>query len=233
MRMLSSALGRHAGLGTFQDLQQCLLHTFTGDVAGDGDVLGFFRDLVDLVDVDDAVLRALDVIVRGLDQLQEDVLHVLADIARFRQRCGVRDGEGNVQKPRQRLGEIGLSGSGGAQQHDVGLLDLHVPVPLRGDALVMVVDRDGERFLRRVLSDHVFVKEFLDLLRFQEIDPGQFLLSLLSELLIQDIGAKIHALVADIDIARSRKKLPHLVLRLSAEGAADSVVSFGHFPSCQ
>ena len=97
----------------------------------------------------------------------------------------------------------------------------------------MVVDRDGERFLRRVLSDHVFVKEFLDLLRFQEIDAGQLLLSFFSELFVQDIGAEVNALVADIDISRSRKKLPHLVLRLSAEGAADSVISFGHFSSCQ
>ena len=48
---------------------------------------GFFGlagDLVDLVDVDDPGLGLLDVVVRGLDQLQQDVLDVLADASRPR-----------------------------------------------------------------------------------------------------------------------------------------------------
>src|SRR4029077_955443 len=42
-------------------------------VAGDRRVVGFAGDLVDLVDVDDATLRALDVVIGRLQQLQDDV----------------------------------------------------------------------------------------------------------------------------------------------------------------
>jgi hypothetical protein len=47
-------------------------------------VLGLAADLVDLVDVDDAALGLGDVVVGGLEQLEQDVLDVLAHIARPR-----------------------------------------------------------------------------------------------------------------------------------------------------
>jgi len=53
------------------DLQQRLLHALAGDVARDATGSRLLRrDLVDLVDVDDARLGALDVVVGGLEQLQ-------------------------------------------------------------------------------------------------------------------------------------------------------------------
>ena len=76
--------GRHVGDGALEDLQQRLLDALAGDVAGDRGVIGLARDLVDLVDVDDPALGALDVEVGGLDQAQEDVLDVFADVARPR-----------------------------------------------------------------------------------------------------------------------------------------------------
>src|SRR5262249_57265350 len=48
--VLAPALRRHAGGGPLEDLQQRLLHAFAGDVARDRRVVGFARDLVDLVD---------------------------------------------------------------------------------------------------------------------------------------------------------------------------------------
>ena len=48
-------------------LEQCLLDALTRDIAGDRRVLRLATDLVDLVDVDDALLSALDVAVSGLD----------------------------------------------------------------------------------------------------------------------------------------------------------------------
>src|SRR5690606_22785695 len=83
MRVLATALRRHRRGGALEDLQQRLLNAFTGDVARDRRVLALARDLVDLVDVDDAGLGLLDVVVRGLDQLEEDVLDVLTDVAGF------------------------------------------------------------------------------------------------------------------------------------------------------
>src|SRR5438105_13318270 len=81
MRMLAAALWRNVGNRAFQNFQQRLLHAFTGHVAGDRRVLVFPADLVDLIDVDDALLRALDVAVGCLKKFQDNVLDVFADIA--------------------------------------------------------------------------------------------------------------------------------------------------------
>ena len=78
--MLPPALGRDVGHRPFKDLQQRLLDALAGDVTGDRRVVGLAGDLVDLVDVDDLALGALDVEVRGLDEAEQDVLDVLADV---------------------------------------------------------------------------------------------------------------------------------------------------------
>src|SRR3990172_3993512 len=94
LRVLAAALGRHRGGGALDDLEQRLLHALARHVARDRRVLALARDLVDLVDVDDAPLRTLDVVVRVLQQVQDDVLDVLAHVARLGQRGGVGDREG-------------------------------------------------------------------------------------------------------------------------------------------
>src|SRR6185503_18151188 len=100
VRMLAPALRRHRGDGAFDELEQRLLHALARHVAGDRRVVRLARDLVDLVDVDDAALRLVDVVVAVLQELLDDVLDVLADIARFGERRRVGDHEGNVQQPR-------------------------------------------------------------------------------------------------------------------------------------
>ena len=172
MRVLAPALRRHRGGRALEDLQQRLLHAFAGDVAGDRRVVGLARDLVDLVDVDDPRLGLLDVVVGGLDQLQEDVLDVLADVAGLGQRGRVGDREGDVEDPRQRLGEQRLAAAGRAEQQDVRLLqlDLGVVAVLAGhlDPLVVVVDGDRERPLGGLLADHVLLQDLVDLARLRQ-----------------------------------------------------------------
>jgi hypothetical protein len=160
LRVLAPALRRHAGDGALDQLEQRLLHALARHVAGDRRVLGLARDLVDLVDVDDALLRLLDVVVALLQQLLDDVLDVLADVAGLGERGGVGDGERHVEHPRQRLGQQRLARAGRADQQDVGLgqLDLVVLLPAL-DALVVVVDRDREGLLRALLADHVLVED--------------------------------------------------------------------------
>ena len=122
--MLAAALRRHVGDGALEDLEQGLLHALAADVAGDRGVVGLARDLVDLVDVDDAALGAVDVEVGGLEEPQQDVLDVLTDVAGLGQRGGVGDAEGHVEHARQRLRQQRLARAGGAHQQHVGLLDL-------------------------------------------------------------------------------------------------------------
>src|SRR2546426_12845609 len=93
LRVLAPALGRHARHRPLEDLEERLLHAFARYVARDARVLGLAGDLVDLVDVDDAALGLGDVEVRGLEQPDENVLHVLTHVAGFGERGGVRDGE--------------------------------------------------------------------------------------------------------------------------------------------
>ena len=128
VRMLAPALRRNVGHRSFQDLQQRLLHALARDVAGDRRVFVLAADLVDLVDIDDALLALLHVAIGRLQQLQDDVLDVLAHVAGFGQGGGVHDGERHVQDLGQRLRHQGLAGAGGADQQDIGLLQLHVGV---------------------------------------------------------------------------------------------------------
>ena len=97
-------------------------------------------------------LCLLDVEVGGLDQLEEDVLDVLADVAGLGQRRCVRNCEGDVEDPRERLREERLAATRRAEEQDVRLLKLDLRF-LRPHlhALVVVVDSDGERPLRLLL----------------------------------------------------------------------------------
>src|SRR5256884_926625 len=226
LRVLAAALRRYARDRALEDLEQRLLHALTRHVAGDARVLGLPGDLVDLVDVDDAALALGDVEVAGLEQPHQDVLDVLAHVAGFGERRRVGDREGHVQDARQRLGEQRLADARRADQHDVALVELDVVVAARVgvDALVMVVDRDGEGLLRPLLADHVLVQHLLDLGRGGDLRDGLGDLALL--VLRQDLVAEGDALITNVD-RRTGNELPDRVLRLAAERAAE-VLIVGH-----
>ena len=117
--MLASALGWNVGDRSLEHLQEGLLHALARDVAGDRDVVGGLADLVDLVDVDDAPLGGFQVEIGGVQELEQDVLDVLADIAGLGQGRGVADGEGDVEDPRQGPRQQGLAATGWTDQQDV------------------------------------------------------------------------------------------------------------------
>src|SRR5712664_1769635 len=226
LRMLAPALGRHARHGPLEDLEQRLLHAFARDVAGDARVFRLAGDLVDLVDVHDAALGLGDVEIRGLEQPDENVLNVLTHVTGFGEGGRVRDGERHVQDARQRLGEQRLAHARRTDEHDVRLveLDLGLAALVRVDALIVVVDRDGEGLLRLLLPDHVLVQHVLDLGRRGNLGDRLGDLALL--VLRQDLVAEGDAFIADVD-RRAGNELPDRVLRLAAEGAAE-VLIVGH-----
>src|SRR6266480_2801393 len=170
LRVLAPALGRHARHRPLEDLEERLLHALARYVARDARVLRLAGDLVDLVDVHDAALGLGNVEIRGLEQPDQNVLHVLTHVAGFGERGGVRDGEGDVEYARQRLGEERLAHAGRTDEHDVRLVDLDRrgdlgdrlgDLPLlvlrqdlvaEGDALITNVDRRaGNELPDRVL----------------------------------------------------------------------------------
>ena len=223
VRVLAAALRRHVGHRALDDLEQRLLHALAGDVARDRRVVGLARDLVDLVDVDDAALGPLHVEVGGLDQVQEDVLDVLTDVAGLGQRRGVGDGERHVEDLRQRAGEVRLADAGRADEEDVALLQLDVAgggAAVGVDALVVVVDGDGEDLLRLLLADDVLAELLEDLLRRRRALSGAGLgLRRARRFFVDDLAAELDALVADVDGAGAGDQALDLVLALAAERA--------------
>ena len=88
------------------------------------------------------------------------------------------------------------------------------------DALVVVVDRHGERLLGDVLADHVVLEELEDLARLgQLVETGG-----LCELLLDDLVAQVDALVTDVD-TRTGDQLLDLLLALPAERALEQVAA--------
>ena len=237
--VLAAALRGNIADGAFQDLQQSLLHTFTAHVAGDGGIFTLAGDLVDLINIDDTDLSFLDVEVCGLNELEQDVLDVLAHIAGLRQGGSVCDGEGNAQHLGQRLGQQGLANTRGSQQQDVGLLQLNVCALAAQDALIVVVDRDGQHTLGLVLTDDILVQTFLDLCGGLDVD-GEIICGLdtrpagaaaagagavaarMIRLVREQVGAEADAFAADVHAGADDHPL-HFVLMFAAE-AADQIL---------
>src|SRR6185503_10891853 len=71
--MLASALGWHVGNGSFDELEQSLLHPFARDVAGDGRAVALAADLVDFIDVHNASLGPFHIVVCRLQEFEDDV----------------------------------------------------------------------------------------------------------------------------------------------------------------
>ena len=133
-------------------------------------------DLVHFVDIDDAALGRLDVEVGGVEQLEEQVLDIFADVAGLGEGGGVADGEGDIEDLGQGAGEQGLAAAGRADQEDVALIDFDVGVAFIADAepFVVVMDSDGEDFLGAVLADHVLIDFFLDGAGRRDVGDGGF-----------------------------------------------------------
>ena len=229
--VLAAALRRHVGDRALQDLEQRLLDAFARDVAGNRRVLVLAADLVDFVDVNDALLALLDVAAGRLQELQDDVLDVLADVAGLGQRRGVDDREGHREELGQRLGEQRLAGAGRPDQQDVRLGQLDVVAAARLlldlDALVVVVDRDGELLLGLFLADDVLVEELLDFLGDRQRRAGSAP-GLEAVVVGDDVVADLDALIAD-EHGRARNQLADVVLVLVAERTAQDLAVAGFF----
>src|SRR6266853_2045046 len=227
--MLATALRRHGRDRPLDQLQQRLLHALAGNVPGDRRVVGLARDLVDLVDIDDAALRLVDVVVAVLEQLLDDVLHVLADVARLGERGRIGDHEWNVQQARHGLREQRLARSGRADEQDVrfGELDLVVLREML-QPLVVVVHRDRQYLLGELLTDHVLVQYPADFPRRRPVGFGGLAALVRGAFLADDVVAQLDALVAD-EHRRPGDQLPHLVLALAAEGAVEKFFAAGLF----
>ena len=74
----------------------------------------------------------------------------------------------------KRLGQQGLAGSRGADQHDVRLrqFDAVAALAVHVDPLVMVVNGDRELLFGLILADDIFIKKGFYFLRLGELVRG-------------------------------------------------------------
>ena len=228
LRVLASALRRDVCDRALKQLEQCLLHALARDVARDGRVLALAGDLVDLVDINNAALRTLDVKIRRLQQLEQDVLHILTDIAGLGERGRIRNGKRHVEHLGQRLGEERLTAAGRSDEQDVALLQLDVTVLIAAqDALIVVIHRHGQHHLGTVLADDIVIERRTHLSRLRQlVAPERDLcrrdaLGLIA--LVDDAHAKAHALIADIDAVTGNEPV-YQRLRFPAKRAAHALL---------
>ena len=233
--MLASSLGWHVGDGAFEKFQEGLLNAFARHVAGDAGVVALAGDLVDFVDEHDAVFRGGDVVVGGLQQSHEDVLHVLAHVASLGEDGGIGDGEGNVEHPGDGACQQGLARAGLADEDHVRFLDFHlVGKHLLANAFVMVVDGHGQSALGFILADDVLIKEILDLLGLLQLKDrsvaflGKFLSRLMqTELFLDDKVSLLGTMLADLGF-QTLKQHDGVTRRSSAERAMLPLFLVGH-----
>ncbi len=199
MGVLASALRRNVGDGALKNLEERLLYAFSGDIAGNGGVLVFASDFVNLVNIDDALLRAGDVAICGLQQLEDDVLNILADVAGFSERGCIDNRKGNVEHLGQGVREKGFAGACGADEQDVGLGELNFIVAhaIHLDALVVVVDGHGEFLLGLLLADDIIVEVALDLTGLGEVQRAGSSTGFSATVVVKDGVANGNTLVAD------------------------------------
>ena len=216
--MLAAALWRNAGGGAFHQLEQCLLHALARHVAGDRGIFGLAADLVDFVDIDDAALGLLDIIIGRLEQFQDDVLDILADIAGLGQGRGIGHGERHVEGLCQRLRQQRLAAARRADQQDIRFCQLDI-AGFGGvvESLVVVVHRHRQHALRPLLSDHIVVQHIADFLRrrhFAILAAGCRALGFLAN----DVVAQLDTFIAD-EHRGPCNQFADFMLGFSAEGA--------------
>src|SRR6185437_11276713 len=222
VRVLAPALRRHVGHSALEDFQEGLLHAFAGNIAGDGRVFVLLGNFINFVYVYDSLLGLLDVSIGRLQELEDDIFHVLADVAGFGERGGVHDGEGHLKHARERLREQRLAGTGGPDQQDIRFRELDVAgLLVQEDALVMIVDRDRELLLGLLLPDDVAIEKGFDLRRPRQ--PPIRRRGLLALFVVENLLAYSNALVANIRawiFGGRADELLDLILRLMTERAS-------------
>ena len=95
------------------------MNSLTGNISGNGEVFRLTSNFVNLVNVNNANLRALNVPVSRRDEFQKNVFNVLANITGFRKRGSIGNGKRNLQKAGKCLSKQGLAGTGRSKQQNV------------------------------------------------------------------------------------------------------------------
>ena len=165
LQVVAAAQGDIGFLHEFQEgrLDAAPAHIATGDFARGG-------DFIDLVDVNDAVLREGHIAVGLLHQLAHEIIDIAADIAGLAEFRGVGFDERHANQIGDMFDEIGFADTGRAgdehillgvfERRRAGLAGGH-----HAGVVVVVAHGDPEDFLGLVLTNHKAVEMRLHLAR--------------------------------------------------------------------
>ena len=131
VRMFTAALRRNIARAAFEDFQKRLLNSLAGNVAGDGNVVSLTTDLIDLVDVNNADLGPLHIVIRILQQAQNDVLDIFSDITSLSQRRRIGDAKRYIENLRQRFSQQCLARARGPDEENITLFNLNLGEGIR------------------------------------------------------------------------------------------------------
>ena len=107
-----------------------------------------------------------DVSIGGLQQLQDNIFDVLANVARFGEGGGIDDSKRHIEHARKRLSEKSLAGAGGPDEQNVGLRQFDIAgLAIQENPLVVVINGDGKLLFGFVLADDVPIEKGFDLRR--------------------------------------------------------------------
>ena len=181
-----------------------------------------------------------------MQKLEKDVLDIFTDIAGLGERGGIADGEGDVEYARQGLGEQCFTAAGGTDQKHVALVDFDIVaggglgLGAGGDAtggvgaggssggsgtfagaqaLIVIVNGDGEGLLSVVLSDDELIEEFLDLSGAGNAVEKRLGGGELALFLANDVVCEIDTVGTDVDIGGSFDHGPDVAAGFAAEAA--------------
>ena len=176
------------------------------------------------------VCAALHIPIGILQQTQNDVLDVFADVAGFGQRGRIDNRERHIQNARQRLRQQCLAGSRRPDQQNIRFrqLDFAAALLVHLNPLVVVVNRNRQLLLGGILTDYVLIQIFLQFQRTRQL-AGRAV-ALLVPIVFNDRVANRNALVTNVSprvIARGRDELTDDVLAFVAERTAEGIVRSG------
>ena len=157
-----------------------------------------------------------------MQQLEDDVFHILTHITGFGQGSCIGHGKGHVQDPRQRLGQKRLAAAGGADQEDVRLRQFDIGLGGVVQPLVVVVHSNRQHALGVLLPDHIVIQNFADVARGRHAIGGLQPRGLC--LLADDVHAQLDTFIAD-EHGRPCDQLADLMLAFAAEGAIKRVLA--------
>jgi len=153
------------------------LDTGAGDIGADEISCG--GDLVDLVDVNDPILRQLDIVVGLAQEVPHQILHIAADVTGFAEFGGIALDERHSELGGDKLDDIGLADTGRSIMRTLFLIPPAISSKAAcsscgaADAVEVGTDLCGENRLGLVLLHDILVQVGDQVLRF-EIEVDRF-----------------------------------------------------------